>query len=428
MKRIILFFISYSFSFCLSDVKKPLDKPSPPKETQSFLDKPIFENNELSFLATFPLQEGGLSFAGKELQRGFSIVFNRINALGGLSKKFFIRFNCKDDQNLANLAKKNVVQEIKNSSTFVTMYGLDNMANIWDEVVAQKFFLFAPAAGGSSYRNQSLKNVVFLRAPLEKEIEALIDFAVKEKKSRIAVFYEDSLFGKEGLKIAEEKLDILKKKDLASLVAKGFYPQNTVSVMRAVDEIVGKMPQAILLIGHYFPAYNFIQQALRARDPLPGGERGCLFLGINSMSPYQKVIRKNFGRLVLTSVVPSPVKSKIDIVKKYRAEMKENELSTLSLEAYLCAALLEQLLADLSNESTMNNLIKKIESFEGPFLDGPIKFDQKTRTLLSDVWINESWDQDWKKYDEANSVFAKSKDNKTSQPPKNDSGVKNAKE
>jgi ABC-type branched-subunit amino acid transport system substrate-binding protein len=100
--------------------------------------------------------------------------------------------------------------------------------------------------------------VVNLRASYDQETEALVEYLVGDLGfSRIAVLFQDDTFGRAGQKGVTSALE---RRDLEP-VADATYVRNTVAVKRAVLSLRRADPEAVVIIGAYKPAAEFIRVA-----------------------------------------------------------------------------------------------------------------------------------------------------------------------
>ena len=343
--------------------------------------------------STLPLS-GGLCRLGKDFSSGIGIVFNAINRKGGIHG-YLLRHIIRDDHYEPFETKNNINKLLKKTSILFGTLGSDSLTAIDLDDVDNTLFLF-PNAGVSKFRDKKYSNIFFYRASTEQEVEALIYYAVKELcRKRIAIFYEDSLWGNDGFGLAKK---YLKKLGLTP-VASALYQRNTVSVVQAADTIAKKEPDTIICISNYRPTYNFIQKIINK------GLANCKFLGVSETSLIQGYLKKSRGiRLITTSIVPNPWKSSLPIAQKYRKAMKKYlpnyQLSLMSFEGYIISSLFVACLKRLSLPITRKKIVAVLNSFKNINFEGlEIDFDSSVRSFSKVVWINEGRKISWKKFD-----------------------------
>ncbi len=326
-------------------------------------------------------KSGAMKKVAESFEAGFDICFKDFNSAGG---KFVIDVNYQDDGYSVEKVQK-VVKNLSNEKSILMGFvGTDALRSCLEN---KSLFLF-PFEGVKSVDEK----VYYYRASLESEISKLIEYALKNQLQNFAIFYENSIWGIEGKKIVEKLLDAQKIKPVAS----AYYPKGTVSIMVAVNEIYSKQPSTIICIAQPYPAFNFIEQIVNK------GLTGSTFLGTNELFSIQNVVNRDRGKLILTSVVPNPLKSELEIVKKYRELMKKykplSDLSVSGLEGFIGAQIVLNSLLECDEKASVDELRKKIEGKllkEKLFDPLNLSFDSKTRSLSNTVWLNENQDLDW---------------------------------
>lgn len=364
------------------------------KKKTNILGQKIYnEKKELLIGASLPL-EGGVAQTGMDISMGANLFFNRINQAGGIKKKFTIKFNALNDRYLADKTRKNILGLLPEGVLSVLTYGPDSRLSYRAEINKEEVVAIFPVGGADDLREKASDNVVFFRAPIEKEVEALLNYGKTQMiRTRLAIFYENSQFGKAGLAAAKK----IAKKIGVKIVKSAFYQKNTLNIMPAVEEINKKTPDVVLCISQSYPAYNFIQQMLNK------GNSSCLFLGLGELAPVQKNINMSRGiKLVISSVVPNPLSKKIEICKEYAKAMKEDlpisQVSQFGMEAYICAKLLVRALEDLPDDATYKDLIKKLQS-DTEIGGINLKYNPEHNGLCDSVWLN-TGDLDSKMWEE----------------------------
>lgn len=345
---------------------------------------------EIVLGTTCPMS-GGVSLIGRDISHGIDLIFNKLNPQGGIGGNL-IRIKTVDSENDVVIAEKNIDKLSETTPAFLGVFGSEVVASVLPEIKDQKLFMLFPTAGDMAFREKDLRYAVHFRAPVQNEISALLTYAVtKLHRRKVGIFYEDSRWGEEGLRQAEQVLETLGFK----AYVKASYPENTVEVVKAVRIISDKSPNVVLCISHARPTYNFILQGLKK------GLKSCKFLGLGEMVPIQEILQKSRGvELLTSSVVPSPFKSDLPLVAQYRQDMAKfyanKSMSQFFLEGYTIAWILSECLKQIKPPFTISDIIAKIESLKGTDFGGlHLDFDPETRTLSSDVWINIGKTKPW---------------------------------
>lgn len=325
---------------------------------------------------------------GRDISTGINIVFDNINQ----NKKIpntFLDFQIEPNRN-RRFGIKNAIQVLlKTTSLLFGIFGSEALNLIPSTILSKVLFLF-PIASAMKFRKQNYKTMFFLRASIADEIEALVTYIVSHKLfSRIAVFYEDSLWGRDGLKYVKHELNKLGKEVLVSAC----YRRNTVNVVNAIKKIVPKRPDAVIIIGHARSAYYFILEMLN-RD-----FRETIFLGVSETSLVQENLRASRGiQLITTSVVPNPWKSDLPIAIEYRNDIKNymTNFSIFSFEGYIMAKALVKCLEQCPRPFSKENIMIFLNSGKLTKLGGlNFKFDPYSRSYSHAVWMNTGKNKTW---------------------------------
>jgi ABC-type branched-subunit amino acid transport system substrate-binding protein len=361
------------------------------REKISFKTSLTNKENHILLNATMPTT-GAMGLVGRDFVTGINLVFDKVNQTGGFEGGALIRYSMLDDKHQSTLAKKNVMKGLDRSPFFIGNYGSSLLAELKQIILSSAMLTLFPVAGDNALRKPEFRYMLHFRPSVEREIESLVTYAINEKHRRkIAVFYEESNWGKAGLNAVR---NALKKYDL-EIAAQGYYPAGTVNVMSAVREIVKNKPEAIVCVSTYRPSYTFIQQVLNE------GFQNCLFLGLGPAAPMQGLIKKSRGVIMATSsVVPDPEKSMLPIVQQYRKDMARyfpyRDLSQYSLEGYIVGALFVAALRKLSPPYTVGKLVRYFEKVRKKNFGGlRLDFKRETRELSSSVWINKGDGSEW---------------------------------
>lgn len=350
---------------------------------------------------------GGLYLISKDIIYGFNLIFNKVNRVGGIKKqdkKALIRFYTLNDKNEVKAFKKNINTMSKRSPLFIGMMGPDSISSLKKEFVNKEIASFFAIDFPAFFKDkisdkepEEIKDIynINFRASRKHEIAGLISYAIKQEyKTKFAIFYEQSLFGESTKNTAIEILKEFGIKDVFTAT----YPKNRVGIMPAVRKIAAAQPDVVLCLSHARPGYNFIQQLLNQNM------ENCLFLGLGEMFPIQKILKSSRGvNLILSSVVPNPFKSKLEIVEQYRKDMKSffktRDLSVFSLESYISASIFIQAIASLDQPITISALFDYFKKLKNVDFGGiKLDYQPEQNSLSQIIWINQGPDKDWQSF------------------------------
>jgi len=182
-------------------------------------------------------------------------------------------------------------------------------------------------------------------------------------RHRIAVFYEDSVWGRDGFAAAKEELAKYKLKPIAHHA----YPRNTVNLADTAAQIARKMPDTLIIIAHARPTYMII------RETINRGLQNCSFLATGEASLAQNRLKQARGvYLITTSVVPNPWKSKIPLAQEYRKAMKteDRKPSLFSFEGFIIGSLLIKCLKAIAPPLTKAKIAAKLSDMTKTDIQG----------------------------------------------------------
>ena len=194
--------------------------------------------------------------------------------------------------------------------------------------------------GAGLLRGEDQRYVVNLRASYDQETEEMVERLTTDLRfSRIAILYQNDSYGQAGLSGVRKALE---KRNMA-LVGEDTYVRNTLAVKRAALNLAETNPQAVIIIGAYRPAAEFIRWARKL------GMRAVYvnlsFVGSNDL--LNELGWSGEG-VVVTQVVPFPRDTSIPVVARYRDALEAHDASAqpgfISLEGYLVGRLVAEVL------------------------------------------------------------------------------------
>ncbi len=193
--------------------------------------------------------------------------------------------------------------------------------------------------GAQLIRRADQTNVLNVRASYYDETKTMVDFLEKAGKTRVAVLYQNDSFGLDGLEGVKKALH---EREGMHLVASWYYIRNTTAVKAAAYRIAKAEPDAIIIIGAYAPAAEFIKYSrLRLRDDPTF--IAVSFVGSSALKVRLEELDQSLANVYVTEVVPLPSDESNEVVAKYRAALSaydsEAEPEVISLEGYIAGRL-----------------------------------------------------------------------------------------
>ncbi len=305
-------------------------------------------------------QEGPSKSLGLQYSLGANAYFKSLNDAGGINgrKIKIIQYNDGYEPAQCILNTNKLIKEDKAFVLFGYVGTPTSMA-VLPIVQKEKIPFFFPFSGAPGLRDVSKASYVFnLRSSYEKETEMMVDYLVKKGKKKIAIFYQDDLYGKAGM---DGTLKALNKREM-KLVSEGSYVRNTIEISNALASINKGAPEAIIMIGTYKPCSEFIKSAKIM------GMNNVDFLNISFVGSTKLLTKlgKEGEGVIITEVVPFPWNKNIKAIAEYQDAMRkqnaEFEPEFISLEGYLGAKILAEMIEKTGKDLTRKKLIQTIEA------------------------------------------------------------------
>lgn len=348
---------------------------------------------ELLFAATMDFSKS-TNTIGKRVDDGLRLRFEVEQDKGGI-KGYQPRILTFDDQYTPNITRKKV-EFIKNDlhiDKLIGSQGSPSLESYLDYIKKGELLIMFPFTGSPLFRTPDLKYIIHgIRTSYQYEGEILAQYAYEElKTNRIAIFYQNDSFGKGLVKGAREYFN---NKNVTLLDVP--HERNDVSFDEQLKKIKGFDPEAILFFVTSPAAKGLITQA-RVEYFM---NRKLLATSVLEGSFEQFI--DNFGlKFILTTVVPNPMLSELEIVKEYRINAKKYDIKIdkLSLEMYINASILFDLLERLNGDITKESIIDTAEKTHNYVFKGlDLDFNPKTRELSHKMWLD-IYNKEWKEID-----------------------------
>jgi len=295
---------------------------------------------------------------GSQLKIGAEAYFAKVNAAGGIKGRKIALVSLDDGYEPAKsvAATKTLIEEHKAFVLFGYVGTPTSTAVVPLAIRANVPFLF-PFTGAEFLRKPVQPLVFNVRASYFDEAEALVAFVTKELgMKKIALFIQDDAFGEavkagvmraigaRGMKLAEEAR----------------YPRNTLDVDGGLAKIQAAQPDAVVFVGTYAPLASIVKKA-RAKA------MKTLFLTVSFVgtSDFIDSAGADGDGVYISQVVPSPDDASVPVVKQYQQAMKGAKLNYTSLEGYIDAVVLVEVLKKAPNPPTRAALVSTLETYGG---------------------------------------------------------------
>jgi len=334
-------------------------------------EETVAENQDIVLGQSCALS-GPAGALGSAFMNGANSYFGEVNAKGGVNGHK-IKLISMDDYYEPNYAVKNTVDLIKNKKVFAMFgeIGTPTSKAVLPIITKHKIPFLMPFTGAKFLREPKNRYIINMRSSYEHETQALIEYLTQvDKKSKIAIFYQNDSYGQAGLYGVEKAL---KAKGLA-LVAEGKYRRNTLLIESAITTILDKKPDAIVMIGAYKPCALFIEEVKR-RTYQEITFANISFVGSRALV---NALNEKMDNVIISQVVP--ISNKLN---------KKEHRNFVYTEGYLAAKLfvkaVENTKSPLTREKFLDSFSKLAPTSLGGYLHLNIKND--TFNGLDKVYI-----------------------------------------
>jgi len=300
---------------------------------------------------------GPSSALGQGMRHGILAAFEQVNAAGGIHGRKLKLISRDDgyDPDRSLYQTKRLLEQDK-VFALIGAVGTPTAISTIPLSSAKNVPLIGPFTGAEFLRSPGIKNVVNIRASYSAEAEAWIQHLTEDLHyTRIAIFYQDDSFGRDGLKGVKRALE---KRGL-ELAAEGTFERNTRAVSSALRTIERTEPEAVVMVGTYGPCAEFIKLAHK-RDFNPTFVN-ISFVGANALA---RELGAEGNGVIVSQVVPFPWDTSLQVVADYQAAEKAIDPTLtpdfVSLEGYLSGRLAAAALELVGPNPTRESLLEVI--------------------------------------------------------------------
>lgn len=294
---------------------------------------------------------------GLQFNRGARLVFDNVNARGGVNGKK-IELVLRDDGYDPSRTAKNT-QDFIDEGVFALFgyIGTPTSLAALPLVTKAKIPFLTPFTGAMSLREPLDPNVVHLRASYNDETETIVKHSTSIGVQRIAVFYQNDAYGQAGLAGVKAALQSRGK----DIVAIATVERNSENVEAAIKVIVATKPQAIVQITAYKSSAAFVRQARAAG--YGGFFYNVSFVGTQALA---QELGDAANGVMVSQVVPSPYSISVPVSADYLRRVKDNitdaQPNHTSFEGYLAARLVVEGLKSIGSNDSMSSARAKFLS------------------------------------------------------------------
>jgi branched-chain amino acid transport system substrate-binding protein len=343
-------------------------------------DLKIDHNKEIVFGQSAFLS-GSFQLYGELIRNSIRARFYRENEAGGINGKK-LRLVSFDDKGEPSLAQKNidVLRKQHKVDMFLGNMGTRSVFKVLSLIEAGEIAMFFPWGGAKKLRTPKYKFLVNGLGHIYPQIKELVRHIIEDRRYlKIAIFHDDGSFGKENVATVIKELDEYEVKPVTAS-----YNRFTMDIATPAEKIIKADPKVILCLSTTMPTVKLINKVFEK------GHYGTLFFGIDSTMFVGDILKARGVKFNYSSSVPNPKKSKKEIVKQYREDMKkhfpEDPVNILSLSYYIHASIIIEAMKGIEGAITKEKIIEKIEAMEDLDIGGfPVTFDPETRHAYKHV-------------------------------------------
>lgn len=318
---------------------------------------------------------GPASELGEQFKRGAALMFERVNARGGVGGRN-IELQSLDDGYEPDRCAANTRKFIEQGVFALFGYiGTPTSLAALPLATAAKLPFVAPFTGAEALRTPFNRYAFHVRASYFDETAAIVKQITSVSIQRVGVFYQNDSYGKAGLEGVQRALKPLNLEPSGL----GTVERNTVEVAAAVKSILGSNPGAIVMISAYKSCAAFIRAARKAG--FGGNFYNVSFVGTQALA---QELGADARGVVVSQVMPYPYTQATLLSGEYLAAGKAAQGDKFqpnysSIEGYVAAKVLVEALRRPGAAASAEGLITALESMRefnlgGFFVDfGPQK-------------------------------------------------------
>jgi ABC-type branched-subunit amino acid transport system substrate-binding protein len=301
---------------------------------------------------------GPASALGEQFKIGSQLLFDRVNARGGINGRP-IELQSLDDGYEPDRCAENTKKLIDNGVFALFGYiGTPTGVVALPIATAARVPWIAPFTGAEALRTPFNRYAFHVRASYYDETAEIVKQLTSVGIKRIAVFYQNDAYGKAGLDGVVRALKPLKLEPTGL----GTVERNTVNVDAAVKSIMAAKPDAIVQISAYKSCAAYIRAARKAG--FSGTFYNVSFVGTAALA---KELGADARGVVVAQVMPYPYAPLSLVSGEYLAAGKaalgdKFDPNYSSMEGYIAAKTVVEGLRRGGNNASAENLINGLES------------------------------------------------------------------
>ncbi len=300
---------------------------------------------------------------GIQFHAGAKVLFDRVNAAGGINGKV-IELKTLDDgyepdrcaANTKKLIEEDVFSLFGYIGTPTSVVALPLATNA-------KIPFIAPFTGAQALREPFNRYAFHVRASYYDETARIVNQLYAVGMKNIAVFYQNDAYGQAGLAGVNRALAAVNSKPVALATVE----RNSVDVAAAVRTIVAAKPEAVVQISAYKSCAAYIREARKAGS-------GAQFFNVSFVgtAALANELGPDARGVVVSQVMPFPFAAVTPLSAEFikAASAGKVDLNYSSMEGYVAAKVFVEALRRAGNNPSREALITGMESLRELNLGG----------------------------------------------------------
>ena len=334
-----------------------------------------FDPNKDIVLGQSAFLSGANQLYGKLIRNAINSRFKRANEQKEIEGKT-IQLMSLDDRGEPDLTAKNIKKMREyNIDMFLGNMGTRGVFKVLPQIKNKEIAMLFPWGGSEQLRQSNLTNLVNGLGLISPQITALVQYALTNLRlKKIALFYDDSTFGKENV----QKTIVELKKYNVEPIATESYNRFTMDIKTPAFKLIQADPKLVICLCTSMPAVKLVNYFFEE------GHYGTKFIGIDSTMFADTILEWKGGDLPFASPVPNPKKSKLQIAKQFRTDIKryapQDPINILSFSYYIHASIVIEALKKITGPINKEAVLREIEKMKNYDLGGfVVDFDPQTR-------------------------------------------------
>jgi len=301
---------------------------------------------------------GPVAATGSNYRRGIELYFEQVNKAGGVNGRK-LQLTALDDAYDPKKTVENTRTLIEDNKVFALIgyVATANLIAAMPLAEEAKVPMFAPLVGTTSIRLKHNRYLFHVRASYQAELARITQQLAVIGTNKVAVVYQDSVFGKSNLETLlelakTEKLQVVKTLPMAI---------NAASASDVAAQLKQAAPNAIIMI----MAGTMSEVLIRdVRGAGLGTTMYTISVGLADAKASAARLNGALRGVVTANIVPSPTLERYGIVKEYRKALGTSAGSGDNytvLEGYIVAKAFVEGLRRAGRALTRENFIAALE-------------------------------------------------------------------